>query len=1217
MIIPAIFNQIILKRIINKSTDKGFEVTKRILSDDFGKRLNQVISKTIKSYDEKNPILDDSGQYAFYKSEILVEKLSDYILFDEPLDEKAICTELKKNSKIIQPTQIQLDTFFGLFFELVQADEKLKDLYIEENFKERIFEIEPHLQNIDRKLENIETNVERLIESVLNINSKKWLNRFLNDIKIFQPRTALRHLDFFQREINVDDKYDENIQAEVHYLKGIAYSELQEIEQCYQEYINAYKIIPSNLRYKKKIILLYLEDGKNTEAKGLIEEILLEKKFDPVAWAAKCFLSENLSSELEEVPDIVLTGNSKKSFMITICNLIKDKSIHLLIDECFKNEVKDIDYPKEVNFENQGYWLTVSNLLFSSIDRESSYTPDKINPKIRQNPNLQKSIELHEFILPYFQGTEKTKLLLILTFRLTFCKYLLSGKESEVDHLVSLFNKLDESRKQSSLPLISIALLHTNRYEKIIEITKNKETEIPLITLPIRIFAHFRLEQYNEAKRIANLYLKKIPKIDSMNLSTFLMLFDFYEDQVSRENAYTDFIKEAKCQHTGQELLLKFACYLPFHSKESLVEILEKALEENPEDDLYIRGLIAQSFLIIHQSKRAVDLFKSFVDVNQYSLELENYIKSLMEANSDNGTLLELLKKWRKQNYSIEQDFLLKELELLNEIRDWEQIEEVARIGVEYFSENDYFLFSLVLSFHKQKKVAAFNKTVSSIIEKRKLPLDITFKLAKIATYQGDIELALELCYTHASNRDNKTGRNFYFHQFSTHLDMKSSKVIEKVQADCYVLVKAKETIELRKVSDVSKEHDPVVKWIYGKKVGDIVSITKPFMHGIEQVEIVAILDKYRGLLREITEENSHERINSTHFKIQGDDLETLNKQLVSLLGAEGSVLKEVEEKLYNDYSLGSKSFSELVKNKDYNPISVYYNLTSSVKKGITVCPLLAFKDLTLKSDAEFVLDSTSLLLFFQLSENIGIEFQQKFWISKILLELIEQELYKAQSGKEITLTLQITMKGVIPYFLPEGNRVSNIQFLKKLLNWIDCKCQTRLVKEKLDIVTELREKGRSINEYTDSVIDTMLLASSSNNVLISDDLIYSKNLFIKGQQISTEFFLRNKFINYNADIIPFLVKMNYREIQIPKKFIFSELDKHLNREKNFFYSCLENISLINRNNNMVNEVVEMVRKVYFNDNIFLSRKSILAQQIFAQALKGVTRTTRTKNLIK
>jgi len=325
-----------------------------------------------------------------------------------------------------------------------------------------------------------------------------------------------------------------------------------------------------------------------------------------------------------------------------------------------------------------------------------------------------------------------------------------------------------------------------------------------------------------------------------------------------------------------------------------------------------------------------------------------------------------------------------------------------------------------------------------------------------------------------------------------------------------------------------------------------------------------------------------------------------------------------MEEKLYNDYSIGNKSFSELVKNKGHNPLSVYYNLTSSARKGITVCPLPALKNLTLKRDAEFVLDSTSLLLFFQLSENLGLEFQQKFWVSKILIELIEQELYKTQSGKEITLALQITIEGVIPYFLPEGNRASNIQFLKKLLNWIENNCRTRLVKEKLDIVAKLREKGGDVNDYADSVIDTMLLASSPNAVLISDDFIYAKILLPKQQQVSTEFFLRNKFATtYNSDIIPILVQMNYREIQVPKKFIFNELDKHLNGEKSCFYSCLENISLINRNDNMVNQVVELTRKVYFNNNILLSRKSVLVQQIFAKALKGAARTKKNRNLIQ
>jgi len=185
LISSTLFQTILLKRFANKSIDKVVALGKRILSDDFERRLNQVISKTIKSYEEKNPIPDESGQYAFYKSEVLAEKLSEYILFDLPLDEKSIQKELENNSKVIQPTQEQLGVFFNLFYELVQADEKLEGLYIEENYKRRILEVGHRLQDIDRKLESIDTNVKRLLEKVLDADSKKWLESFLGDIKVF------------------------------------------------------------------------------------------------------------------------------------------------------------------------------------------------------------------------------------------------------------------------------------------------------------------------------------------------------------------------------------------------------------------------------------------------------------------------------------------------------------------------------------------------------------------------------------------------------------------------------------------------------------------------------------------------------------------------------------------------------------------------------------------------------------------------------------------------------------------------------------------------------------------------------------------------------------------------------------------------------------------------------------------------------------------------
>jgi len=726
IITKTFIKNVLAKWAITQSLNKGITAVKNLLNSDFEQKLVSVIAKTLEEYDKKFPIADGVGQYAFYKSNILFEKLSEHILFDKKLDETVIQEALESNPKILKPTEEQLTTFYGIFYKHINADEKLEQLYLEENYKKRIFIADQRLQSIEGKIDNMNDIVKQLQRLSLSTDAKKWLDKFHSDIKAFKPKSALPYLHFFEEKINIDEKYDKSVQAKIHYLKGLANGELLNIESCHEEYILAYELEPNNLKYKERAILVLIKKGDIEEAKALTREVLKESKYNPIAWASKCYLAENLKNILAKVPAIVIQ-KKQKSFLTFLSNLLADETLFYISDKYFKEEFEQFQLPKEITFENKSYWITVSSLLFFSVDREMSYSYLKSNPIIQKNPNLKKAIILTEFLLQFFEHTERESLIFILKCRLEYCKYLLTGSNDSVNNLLEIINGLEEENRIKALPLIVLPLLQQERFEEVIEITKDKQNEVPPLALPMIAFAYSKIDNYEMAKEITAIYINKLPKIDKKSLSPILIYFDYFKEKNEREKAYKNLVKSQKIENKGYELILKFACYKSFETKEVLTTILDKTLNSISKNDKYLKTQIAHGYLMIREFDKAVKTYESFIDTTQYSHELEPYIVSLQMANSNNIKLLELLENWRKIGDVIEQDFLLTEINLLSETREWTQIEEDAQIGIKLFPKNHHFLYALILSFHKQRKKEKAEIWLKKIINENKTDISFGF----------------------------------------------------------------------------------------------------------------------------------------------------------------------------------------------------------------------------------------------------------------------------------------------------------------------------------------------------------------------------------------------------------------------------------------------------------------------------------------------------------
>src|SRR5699024_6111506 len=106
-------------------------------------------------------------KFPFYHSQILFEELNNYVLFKTSLSDEDLLGKFEENPHILIPSKEELNTFYSLFVNNINNDKELEDLFIEENYKAKIFDIHNSLNNLDKKIKRIEKSI------TFNPN-KKW-----------------------------------------------------------------------------------------------------------------------------------------------------------------------------------------------------------------------------------------------------------------------------------------------------------------------------------------------------------------------------------------------------------------------------------------------------------------------------------------------------------------------------------------------------------------------------------------------------------------------------------------------------------------------------------------------------------------------------------------------------------------------------------------------------------------------------------------------------------------------------------------------------------------------------------------------------------------------------------------------------------------------------------------------------------------------------------
>lgn len=337
----------------------------------YKKRLVQIIYETISEFEQSHSYDNSSNKFPFYYSQILFEELNKSILFDnQSYSTEHLAQSFNNNPNILKPSENELTAFYSLFVSKINNDTKLKILYINENYKSKIFEISSALNRIEAKIDDISEKVNDLHDEFV-FNANKYKSTFFEPIPDYIPRqiaTSTHDEDFFTPKST----------------------------------FLLYDIIVDNKNiFKTNKFILYsgAQTGKTTELRNLAFKLQNNDNFSPFLFDLNLYSSFNTFKEL-----IGIAKHCNNALIILDAyDEIRDTNKNEFIDELtrFITEYPDthILISSRKNFENKSNFKSFLPLYLEGL----SYNDIQNYIDIKQQKNsqlfLKKAMDLEVFEL--------------------------------------------------------------------------------------------------------------------------------------------------------------------------------------------------------------------------------------------------------------------------------------------------------------------------------------------------------------------------------------------------------------------------------------------------------------------------------------------------------------------------------------------------------------------------------------------------------------------------------------------------------------------------------------------------------------------------------------------------------------------------------------------------------------------------------------------------
>ncbi|MEQ9300164.1 MAG: hypothetical protein RIF33_16445 [Cyclobacteriaceae bacterium] len=755
---------------------------------------------------------------------------------------------------------------------------------------------------------------------------------------------------------------------------------------------------------------------------------------------------------------------------------------------------------------------------------------------------------------------------------------------------------------------LAIHLAHINESDKLFTICDSKDFNQILDLKLVKAEYYSKNGKAVEALESYRSYLDCVETIGLRDAKLSLTVIDisytskgnplvFIEDLLQRKQFSTTYHKQ---------LLKAYALRFYIDKSDDTYDILQPILDRYADFDRDEKLAVCSILATIQRHEECQSYLSSIVSIDVESPELKFYIKILQKLKKNHEELLLYLGKWN-DHYEVNLQFLSWEMHLKYIQGDMSRIEFLAQKGKSCFPKNAFFLINLCVALYRQEKKDQL-KAIKSEIEDYDIPYQSAFELASIYFQVGENEFATELAFQQLKRHPNNVVvKQGYFTLLAFGNRERSENQPILIEEDCTVRVQVGEEIKLIHINEETLVANKIAETFLGKKIDDVIRYEEPMTGSISEYRIIQIMDKYTGMIAEISEDFKQSTIiegyNIISVETLKDDIEGFSKKLSETFGYEGEKRHLRIQDAFSKYELGKLSFSELLIQVDENnPIQIYDHLTH-FGKWYRIPPLEFVKNVDYTKIEEYVIDLTSINALMAFSDEIA-KLEISFIVSSFLVEHLKQKIQELENHGDEQMTLSIRIERVEPHITGKQEIENRIDKYKGYLKWIEEFCQIEYSATKLDVISQFADYDPN-RWYFNYWLDTVFLANSGNRSLITNDEINFKSFFQQTQPMTSEYFFLSKGVSQQL-VSKYHLQNRYVGVIVDADILKKAYESTKIYENNqLFKNCINALHFnFHGDKNVIYEVIKFLKYLYSStpNRIF---KNSVAEAVIFETLKA------------
>lgn len=1225
--------------LIDKGMDKGWSfLTKN--REDFTTELTKVITKSVASYKELHPNHNYGSKIEFYESQTFMEELLKFS-FTKELDTNKIQVVIENDNRIMVPAQDEINDFLCVLYDNVNSNEKLKDLFVSENYQQEIFTVSKKFSDLGSRIESQIAELKGLLQNLtspqLVIEWNKQLDEIEDDYKLLKHKTARSRIIALRRRMEENGQTDNLMKARAISIQADCSKSLfnnLEADEIAKLHLQAYQLTPHSQNYKTMAAMAYLSLGEPSRAIELANEIKFSDEYNLAAWLVLCYANGTTLDYIQKnVPEIL---RNDKTFQLNIVNkkmaAYQFDDINILIKQGYHFFETKEDEPERISYRNLSYWsiwCTVAIVLYFSAKKEfktSSIDEDAYDPT-----RLKKIQSVLKKIIDAIKDTEIENDFAFLSFQYHYICLIGNFNDVDLQGLKESHNNLKQIDLNYTLTFQLIRALATSGKDDDLKSAMEIIDKVP--AQDNGLFLLFKINHYldkNEEFEVTALikkYYSSIDDINNINVANILQLFDFHY-QIDQSEALFEIrnlaAKKKSHKESYQNLLFTKASItegiigLPDVKKN--IDTLASEIGNEPN---YIKNHVAQFYTVSGLLDDAHQFLGTYVDSEILDETTLIFCEVLYRTPSRRLTLQTVLEAFRNKNIYLPKKLIEYDVIMAKTLYDYKRIKEICLYGLQFYPNSNALIYDLIFSLNQLQDKPSLIEHIH-LLNRMDFAQNINAGtvLCEVLFTNDFFSEALELIYNLALKTKSTKIREYYVSKILTTADLNLEKA-DCINIGTQVIYSVDAIVQEVEITAENFETNEVQQ-LLDKKIGEEFLFSD---RNFKQHKIVVngIIDKYRLLLNKILKETSNplNGFDMTQFSLDENSEQSSSEQIVQKLIENYGPQEEMRQQQIKidieEYYSNELPFM-MVTRKVFkgNAIEAYLFLTSNDAKVFRIPPSIFYDDIPVSKENSFILDIPTIVLFYQLKTDYGIIIpDHKYKVSNAMMQLLRNILIEVIDSKGAVGNIHVTPTGAQSTFYSEEYHRDRIGFHENVLKWVETNCTIILVPERLEVIPNLDEETIG-DVFFQSVLDNLLLSQRDHYNLIASDMFYFKHLSGRATDIlSIEIYLKAVLSSEDFDRIKsILLKKNMVGLTLQEDILNKEFIKRQAEKENRYSVCLENLMI--SWNGTANLVVAIAHIKWLMLQAIISNKERLmfVEDVFCSMLPGILGNQVARDLI-